>query len=70
MTTRIEDTFLAECSFVVDIPALANGSRVRVDADTSVLARILLAAHVQLAHANSLHGNKKKKKKRNSNQVQ
>ena len=47
-------TFLAKGTIVVEISALANRSSVRVDANASVLAGILLNAHVELADSDSL----------------
>lgn len=47
-------TFLTKRSVVVKISALADRASVGVDADASVLARILLDAHVELADAHSL----------------
>ena len=47
-------TFFAERSIVVQIATLADGPRVRVNADASVLTRILLDAHVELANPNAL----------------
>lgn len=47
-------TFFAERSVVVQIATLADGPCVRVNADASVLTRILLDAHVELANPNAL----------------
>lgn len=47
-------TLFAEVALVVEVTALANWARIRIDADAAMLTRILLHAHVELAHSNTL----------------
>lgn len=54
--------FLAERPVEVDAAALAHGPRVAVDAQAAVVARVLLAAHVELAHPHALRVNKTQNK--------